>query len=78
MTDAKRPGLLIGARNPARSSHYVAWLDDLARVFVRMLGGVPVDDLSFRDKKRLNRLVGRVIAAVSRPESPTEAVGRTL
>ena len=78
MTDAKRPGLFIDARNPARSSHYVARLDDLARVFVRMLGGITVDDLSFRDRKRLNRLIDRVITAVSRTESLTEVAGRTL
>ena len=68
MTDAKRSGLFVETNNLMTSASYVARLDDLARVLVRMLGDVPVDHLSFRDGRRLNRLIDRMITAVSRPE----------
>lgn len=50
------------------ASVYIARLDDLARLTVRLLHSVPVDQLGHKERKRLRRTVGKLLAGVARPE----------
>jgi hypothetical protein len=47
------------------ASVYIARLDDLARLTVRLLHTVPVEHLSYKERKRLRRTVSKLLAGVS-------------
>lgn len=57
------------------ASNYLARLDDLARLTLRLLHGVPVERLAYRDRQRLNRTVSKLLAGVSRTEMLIEIEG---
>lgn len=50
------------------ASVYIARLDDLARLLIRLLHAVPLEHLGYREQKRLRRTVGRLLEGVARPE----------
>lgn len=68
---------MIPASLPYPCSSQVARLDDLARVLIRLLNDVPVEQLPYRERKRLHRVTKRILAGVSRPELLIDLSGRS-
>ena len=50
------------------ASVYIARLDDLARLLIRLLHAVPLENLGYRERKRLHRTVGKLLDGIARPE----------